>query len=76
LCAEWIKNELENKPNNFTQMVETIRTGDGARFFDPKKQSWSPQADFELCLYLNRFNFVLKVEQDNGLNYLKKILVS
>ena len=74
LCAEWIKNELENKPNNFARMVETIRAGSGARFFDLEKQSWSPQKDFELCLDLNRFDFVLKVEQDSGLNYLKKIL--
>jgi len=73
LCAEWIKNELESKPNNFEKMVETIRNGSGARFFDPDKQSWSPQADFELCLDLNRFNFVLKVEQEGGLNYLKQI---
>lgn len=73
LCAEWIKNELEGEPNNFAEMVEIIRTGSGARFFDPEKQSWSPQADFELCLYLNRFDFVLKVEWDNDLNYLRKI---
>jgi 2-phosphosulfolactate phosphatase len=73
LCAEWIKNELEGEPNNFAEMVEIIRIGSGARFFDPEKQSWSPQADFELCLDLNRFDFVLKVEWDNDLNYLRKI---
>jgi len=73
LCAEWIKNELEYKPNNFAEMVEIIRKGSGARFFDHEKQSWSPQADFELCLDLNRFNFVLKVEKDNGVNFLKQI---
>ena len=83
LCAEWIKNELEassglntgggNKPKGFAEMVDIIRAGSGARFFDPEKQSWSPKADFELCLDLNRFNFVLKVEEDCGLNYLKRI---
>jgi 2-phosphosulfolactate phosphatase len=75
LCAEWIKNELENKPNDFDEMVEIIRKGSGARFFDPEKQSWSPKADFELCLDLNRFDFVLKVEQKDGLNYLRKIKI-
>ena len=74
LCAEWIKNELTGKINEFERMIETIKNGSGARFFDPLKQSWSPQKDFELCLDLNRFDFVLKVEQDSGLNYLKKIL--
>jgi len=83
LCAEWIKNELEapsglskgrgNNPKSFAEMVEIIRTGSGARFFDSEKQSWSPKADFELCLDLNRFNFVLKVEEDCGVNYLKRI---
>ncbi len=83
LCAEWIKNELEiplnlptmrgEKSKKFAEMVEIIRTGSGARFFDPEKQSWSPQADFGLCLNLNRFDFVLKVEKENELNYLRKI---
>ena len=85
LCAEWIKNELEtkapsglpslggNKPKSFADMVEIIRRGSGARFFDPEKQNWSPKADFKLCLDLNRFNFILKVEKENGLNYLRKI---
>ena len=54
-------------------MVEIMRTGSGARFFDSEKQSWSPQKDFELCLDLNRFDFILKVEREGELNYLRKI---
>lgn len=73
LLAVYIKNELEGKPNDFEAMVEQIKQGDGARFFAPEKQEWAPVADFDLCLSLNRFNFVLKVEQENGINYLKKI---
>ncbi len=73
LCAEYIKNELLGQSNNFQEMVQIIKEGSGARFFDPNKQSWSPQADFELCLALNRFNFVLKVEKEGGVNFLKPI---
>lgn len=73
LCAEYIKNELEGKYNNFEKMVETIKRSDGARFFDPAKQSWSPKEDFNLCLSLNRFNFILKVNKENNLNFLEKI---
>jgi 2-phosphosulfolactate phosphatase len=73
LCAEYIKNELEGKPNNFEAIIKTIKNGDGARFFDPAKQSWSPQEDFNLCLDLNRFDFVLKVEKEGELNFLKRI---
>lgn len=71
--AIYIKNELEGVSNDFPAMVEQLRTGDGARFFAPEKQEWAPVADFDLCLSLNRFNFVLKVETDNNMNYLRKI---
>lgn len=76
LLAVYIKNELEGIPNDFQAMAEQIKKGDGARFFAPEKQEWAPMADFDLCLSLNRFNFVLKVEQENGMNYLKKISLS
>jgi len=72
-CANYIKNELEGNSNDFVAMIEQIRKGDGARFFDPAKQEWSPENDFKLCLDLNRFDFVLKVEQEGELNYLRKI---
>ena len=73
LCAEFIKNELQGVPNNFNEMVDIIGKGSGSRFFDPDKQEWSPKADFELCLDLNRFNFVLKAENESSLTYLQKI---
>ncbi len=73
LCAKYIKNELEGMPSNFDKMIEIIRNGSGARFFDEEKQSWSPKKDFELCLNLNRFDFVLKVEKQGELNYLRRI---
>jgi 2-phosphosulfolactate phosphatase len=54
-------------------MVKTIKEGSGARFFDKEKQSWSPKKDFELCLALNRFDFVLKVIKAGEYNFLEKI---
>ena len=76
LCAEFIKNELEGKHNDFDRMQEIIRESDGARFFDPEKQAWSPENDFHLCMDLNRFDFVLKVEKEGELNMLKRINIS
>jgi len=73
LCAEYIKSELEGKSSNFDSMVKKIKESDGARFFDASKQSWSPESDFYLCLDLNRFDFVLKIEKEGELNYLRKI---
>jgi 2-phosphosulfolactate phosphatase len=73
LLAVYIKNELEGVENDFDAMINQIRKGDGARFFAPEKQEWAPMADFDLCLSLNRFNFILKVIQLDGQNYLQKI---
>ena len=71
--AEYIKARLEGQPVDFNAMVEKLRAGAGARFFLPEKQSWAPAADFDLCLDLDCFNFVLKVEKEKDLVYLKKI---
>lgn len=71
--AEYIQAKLEGRPVCFDAMVDRLRTGSGARFFAPEKQDWAPFSDFNLCLDLDRFNFILKVEKDKRRNYLKKI---
>jgi len=71
--AEYVKARLEEKEVDFDGMVEKIRTSSGARFFSPEKQEWAPFTDFNLCMDLDRFNFVLKVEKESRRNYLRKI---
>lgn len=73
LCAEYIRNELKGQKSNFGQMKEIIRRGSGRRFFDPQKQYYAPQTDFDLCLQLNIFDFVLKVEKDGEFPFLKMV---
>lgn len=75
LCAEYIKNELEGHPNDFPAAVQQIKETDGARFFDPATESWSPESDFHMCMDLNRFDFILKVKKAGDLDYLEKIIV-
>lgn len=73
LCAEFIRSKLLGIPARFSEIVEIIRKGSGARFFDVSKQEWAPQEDFDLCLYLNRFDFILKVIQEPKGRYLQKL---
>jgi 2-phosphosulfolactate phosphatase len=69
-CAQYIKNALEGTPNDFLKIVEHLKESSSAqRFFDPAK-TWVPERDFDLCLLLNKFNFVVKSEA-----YEKKHLV-
>ena len=68
LCAEYIKDSLEGKVPDFQGIYRKLKYGEsGKRFFDPQ-MPWSPEADFDLCLALDRFDFVLKVHEENG-NY-------
>lgn len=72
-CADYIKNELEGNSNDFDAMKRIIRAGSGKRFFEPEKQAFSPSSDFELCLALNRFNFVIKASKVGESMILNKI---
>lgn len=73
-CAEYIENELVGRQTDFESMVEKLRTGDGARLLNPANSAHSPASDFDLCLDLNRFDFVLRTQKDeNGLNFLEKL---
>ncbi len=59
-CAEYLKNALEQQPNDFQQIASYLRTYRTAqKFFDPAIH-WAPERDFELCVALDRFPFVLK----------------
>jgi 2-phosphosulfolactate phosphatase len=75
-CAEYIRNELEEKSTDFTAMIQNLRKGSGSRFFEPGKQTFAPLTDFGLCTELNRFNFIIKAFWENQNIVLKKINLS
>lgn len=74
VCAHYIKNALLGKPDDFMKIVDHLKTeGFAEYFFDPKRES-HPVEDFDLCMALDRFNFILRVElYKDDLVYLKKI---
>ena len=65
LCAEYIKNALENKTNDFSKVINHLREYRSADKFFDSTIDWAPESDFDLCLSLDKFNFVLKVEHYN-----------
>jgi len=72
-CAEYIRNELLGKKSDFAKMVKVIKKTSARRFYDPSNINFNPPQDVDLCLDLNRFNFVLKAEKSSsGLISLKK----
>lgn len=69
--AEYIRDKLLGNSTDFLQMKEILRAGDGARLLDPLNHEWSPSTDFDLCLDLDRFDFVLKLTEEFGVQALK-----
>jgi 2-phosphosulfolactate phosphatase len=72
-CAEYIKGCLEGKDINFGDMKSKIRNTSALRLFEIQNQEFSPSSDFEYCMDIGKFNFVLKAEEKEGLLYLRKI---
>lgn len=75
LCAKYIKNSLNGITSDYKSMKMEIKDGSGARFFLPENTGHSPASDFELCLDINRFPFVLKVFQKEEQLFLQQIFI-
>lgn len=74
LCAEYISGRLRNETPDFQKMVEIIKQTSGKRFFDKTKASYCPSNDFNLCLQLSRFNFIIRaIRQADGTIFNQKI---
>lgn len=73
--AQYVAARLEEKEVDFEAMKLALRSGDGARLLDPANAEWSPASDFELCLHLNHFDFVLKLTQMDGINALQPVAI-
>jgi 2-phosphosulfolactate phosphatase len=63
LCAELLAARLRGENYPVADMRERLRVAPAAKkFFDPACQHYAPQADFELCTAVDRFDFVLKLD--------------
>ena len=76
LCAYYIKSLLEGNPLDISADLEDLKRTSGAKFFDPAQQSVFPERDFYLSTQVDRFDFVLRLEQSaDGLQEMKQIPV-
>ena len=75
LCARYIKSMLEgNLLENLENEIENLKLTSGKRFFDSSNEENFPKEDFYLCVEINKFDFVLRVNKDiNEMFYIEKI---
>jgi 2-phosphosulfolactate phosphatase len=82
LCAELIaarlsdQSQLAHLPGDSEAIRERLRTSPEAhKFFDPAAD-WAPERDFELCTALDRFDFVLRLQdEDDGIRCLRALAI-
>lgn len=60
LCALYLKAALEGRPLSFAPLRQAILRGIGAKLFKSGDCVDMPPEDLNLCLDLNRFDFVLR----------------
>lgn len=74
LCAEYIKNLLEDKEMpDIMQRAENLQYNGGRHFFDETKKEIFPQEDFWLCIKCNQFPFVIQIKRDEQGYVTKRI---
>ncbi len=74
LCAYYIKSLLEGSQIDMPAEIEKLRTTSGAKFFDKEQNDVFPEEDFHMCVELDKFDFVLRVEQnDDGQKVMRRI---
>ena len=75
LCARYLKSLLEDTAlENLEDEIENLKLTSGKKFFDSSMKEVFPEEDFYLCVEINKFNFVLRVNKDtNGMLYMEKI---
>lgn len=67
LCARYIRSLLEGQPlADMDAEIESLKRTSGAKFFDPAQQDVFPEADFHLSTQVDRFDFVLRYDWENG----------
>ena len=67
LCALYLQSLLRGSPMpDIDERLQALRTGGGKHFFDPDNQEVFPEKDFWMCVDRDRFDFVIRVENQDG----------
>jgi 2-phosphosulfolactate phosphatase len=66
-CARYLEALLNNEIFDYTLIIEQILKSKSAQKFKNSEEPWYPEQDLNICLELNKFDFVLKFEREEGI---------
>lgn len=64
LCAHYLKSLLLDEEFDIDNRVLQLKEDGGEHFFNPNNQGVFPEQDFWMCIKVNLFSFILKVEKN------------
>lgn len=72
-CAEYMAALLRGEDPNLDPYLQRVRLSqDGQLFADPARPEF-PVSDLDYCTQVDRFDFAMLVERENGLNRLESV---
>ncbi len=74
LCARYLQALLQGAPLDIASHREELRRGAGRYFFDTATQEEYPREDFDRCLALNRFPFVIRATRHSDYARLERLI--
>ncbi|MBE6649220.1 MAG: 2-phosphosulfolactate phosphatase [Ruminococcaceae bacterium] len=73
LCANYIKSLLCDEEIDIRSEIEKLKITSGAKFFDKTQKDVFPESDFHMCVEVDKFDFLVKLEKDiDGTCYMKR----
>ena len=73
-CALYLRNLLQGrKPDPEAVRAVVMAGGETQKFFDDSQSQYHPE-DVDLALQLNRFDFAMRIEREDGLLVARKVL--
>ncbi len=60
LCADYLNRSLAGSAPDFAEIAARLRVSHNGAKFLSGRYDWAPAGDFDLCLALDRFDFVVK----------------
>lgn len=76
ICAHYMEALLKGQPYDIDRKIAWLKDHGGEQFFDPAQVHIFPREDYPLCVDYNKFNFVLKVEAEDGRLVIRKTEIS
>ena len=74
-CADYIESLVKGENPDIDIFVKRVRKSKNARKFIAPSESNFPASDLEYSLSVNRFNFAMLVERQNGLSVMKPVVI-